>query len=347
MIKGEFSVRKFISGSVIAALGASALFTFGLITSATANSAVISTCKNISSGQVRIASDKNPCHSASEGTLVWHEVGPVNSSQSAGTIAIQTLTTCQSKNGSQIPYVVIRPNCHSYQDAHSYQHVVTPPEAPSIISAQALDFSTVAIRFAIPSQPADAPIVYYTLNVLPTGAQLNIQPGTAGLVYATNLAPLTQYKFALSATNGDGVSALSTPSDVVTTPARPPLPPAFSLSSTSEVVTAGNTITGYTITNTGGPVAEYSISPAAPTGMTFDLTTGLLTGAPTDAFSATDFTITAHNISGSASALFTLTSIDFGVAGPTTVSFYTLIALLALWFGYQKIRRRKILHLRG
>ena len=84
-------------------------------------------------------------------------------------------------------------------------------------------------------------------------------------------------------------------------------PPAFTLSSASESKTVNTAISGYTITSTGGTIASYSISPAAPAGLTFNTTTGLLSGTPTEIAAATAYTITATNTSGTAQRTFTLT----------------------------------------
>ena len=86
--------------------------------------------------------------------------------------------------------------------------------------------------------------------------------------------------------------------------------PAFSLSSTIESKTQNVAIAGYTITSTGGTIASYAISPAAPTGLSFSTSTGLLTGTPTAVQSATAYTITATNATGTATATFTLTVTD-------------------------------------
>lgn len=64
---------------------------------------------------------------------------------------------------------------------------------------------------------------------------------------------------------------------------------------------------GYTISSTGGTIASYAISPAAPAGLTFNTSTGLLSGTPTTVQAATAYTITATNATGSANATFTLT----------------------------------------
>ena len=86
-----------------------------------------------------------------------------------------------------------------------------------------------------------------------------------------------------------------------------PANPAFTLSSSSEQKTVGTAINGYTISSTGGAIDSYSISPAAPAGLTFNTSSGLLTGAPLNVASATTYTITGTNASGSATATYALT----------------------------------------
>ncbi len=83
--------------------------------------------------------------------------------------------------------------------------------------------------------------------------------------------------------------------------------PAFTLSSGSESKAQNTAITGYTISSTGGAIASYSISPSAPTGTSFNTSTGLLSGTPSTVQSATVYTITATNATSSAAQTFTLT----------------------------------------
>ena len=84
--------------------------------------------------------------------------------------------------------------------------------------------------------------------------------------------------------------------------------PAFTLSSSSESVVQSVSMSGYTITSTGAAIASYAISPSAPTGTSFDTSTGLLSGTPTAVQSATAYTITARSAAGyTSTALFTLT----------------------------------------
>ncbi|MDV6235939.1 FG-GAP repeat protein [Leptospira ellisii] len=57
-----------------------------------------------------------------------------------------------------------------------------------------------------------------------------------------------------------------------------------------------------------GDVEEYSISPALPTGLDFDTSTGSISGIPTMSLASTDFTITAENSQGTISTTFRLSS---------------------------------------
>jgi len=66
-------------------------------------------------------------------------------------------------------------------------------------------------------------------------------------------------------------------------------------------------IAGYTITSTGGLIASYSISPAAPLGTSFSTSTGLLSGTPPTVPGATVYTITATNATGTATQTFRFT----------------------------------------
>jgi hypothetical protein len=72
-------------------------------------------------------------------------------------------------------------------------------------------------------------------------------------------------------------------------------------------VIVNTAITTVTNSSTGGAIASYAISPAAPAGLTFNTSTGQLSGTPTSTQSATAYTITATNAAGSATATFTLT----------------------------------------
>lgn len=95
----------------------------------------------------------------------------------------------------------------------------------------------------------------------------------------------------------------------ITSPAPAPAilsAPAFTLTSSTESRTVNTAATGFTINSTGGAIASFAIN-ATPPGMSFNNTTGALTGTPNTVASATTYTITATNASGSTTQTFTLT----------------------------------------
>ena len=84
------------------------------------------------------------------------------------------------------------------------------------------------------------------------------------------------------------------------------LPPAFTLTSSSESKMIDTAASGFTINSTGGTIASFAIN-ATPPGMSFNTTTGALGGTPSTVASATTYTITGTNTSGSTIQTFVLT----------------------------------------
>ena len=179
----------------------------------------------------------------------------------------------------------------------------TPTTAPLAAPAFTLSSSsetrtvnTAATGFTVSS--TGGAIASFAINATPPGMSFNTSTGALTGTPNT-IAAATNYT--ITATNASG-SATQTFTLTVTVAA-----PAFTLSSASESKTVNTAITGYTISSTGGAIASYAISPAAPAGLTFNTTTGLLSGTPTTVAGATAYTITATNASGSATQTFTLT----------------------------------------
>jgi hypothetical protein len=83
--------------------------------------------------------------------------------------------------------------------------------------------------------------------------------------------------------------------------------PDISISISSETVTAGSAITGFTITNTGSDIASYEIDQSLPGGLSFSTSTGRITGTPTETATALVITLTANNFAGQDTATYTLT----------------------------------------
>lgn len=96
-----------------------------------------------------------------------------------------------------------------------------------------------------------------------------------------------------------------------------PAPTNLSYSQMSPNYLLNQAITSNNPSSSGGTVASYSISSALPSGLSFNTSTGRITGTPTALLSATPFTVTANNSGGSTSATLTISVIQ----GPPTVAY--------------------------
>ena len=152
----------------------------------------------------------------------------------------------------------------------------------------------------------------YTL----TGADASFFSLDDGVLTIKTALPAAQlsYSIGISATS-IGISA--TGSGLFGTANQRPLTitvtdvaPSISISTNAVTATVGIAITDITITSNGGAVVSYDIEPTLPEGLSFDTTTGTISGTPTAVAEATPYTITATNTGGTATATVTITVND-------------------------------------
>ena len=94
---------------------------------------------------------------------------------------------------------------------------------------------------------------------------------------------------------GDGGSGI-----VIVRWGSAPTAPSFTVSQSSNWVEVGSSAASlYTVTNTGGSISRFSVSPSLPDGLTLNSSTGEISGAPTATQSQTTYTLTAHRVSSS------------------------------------------------
>ena len=125
---------------------------------------------------------------------------------------------------------------------------------------------------------------------------------SANTVAVTGLTNGTSYKAYVVVRDSSGNTSLVSTISFTTVVSAP----AFTLSSSSATRTYLTSGTAFTTNSTGGLIASFSIS-ATPAGMSFDTSTGTLTGAPTTIAGATTYTVTATNVTGTATQNFVLT----------------------------------------
>ena len=105
----------------------------------------------------------------------------------------------------------------------------------------------------------------------------------------------------MTATNSGGSSTAS-----VTILVNDAAPSGVTFSPSSFVLTKDVAMTSVTPTAGGGTVTSWSVSPALPTGLTLDATTGEIRGTPTVVSPSVTYSITATNAGGSDSKTLTL-----------------------------------------
>lgn len=84
-------------------------------------------------------------------------------------------------------------------------------------------------------------------------------------------------------------------------------PPVIAFNPTDYLFTQGVTITSITPQLAGNPATSFSISPALPLGLSFNTSTGIISGKPTVSIVQTSYTISAINSGGSTSAVIKIT----------------------------------------
>jgi hypothetical protein len=226
-----------------------------------------------------------------------------------------SITICSSKNPLST-YRLIKDSCPKFLVSTNYWRTVAAPTTPIIEAASARGYDSAAL-FITPSTSAPSALVlYYLVTDIKSGLTSKVRPGNSGQLLLSNLSSLTSYTFTIAAVSVDGTSLPSSITPVITTGAAPVVvvastaaalaAPAFTLSSASETKTVNTAATGFTSSSTGGAIASFAIS-ATPAGMSFDTSTGTLSGTPNTVASATTYTITATNATGSATRIFTLT----------------------------------------
>jgi len=315
-------------------MGAVFIAPFSPISSSSAAPSLV-TCINLQTGTERI-SHTGSCRYTQEAQANWRK-NSIDSAIASGPSA-KVITICSNKESSPVSYQVIRAICAKHQVTTIFSRSGTLPAKPVIAEAVSFDYNSASLKLAAdPATNADAPIAFYTITSSTVDTRTPIVTQSQRVYYwkdlsiaISGLRASTRYTFTLSATTADGTSPVSISTIPVTTPAYVPpaststssapilAAPAFSLSADAETKTVNTAITGYTISSTGGAVASFAISPAAPAGTTFSTSTGLLTGTPTATQSATAYTITATNASGTATRTFTLTvtSVVYTVGQP-------------------------------
>ena len=155
----------------------------------------------------------------------------------------------------------------------------------------------------------------YNEGSSPTYGQYGLTFDAAtGTIAGTPTSPLNGEEFSISGPNGSNIHA----NIKITIIEGPPRNINYTNNSASYPV--GYAITTNTPTASGGNIASFSVSPALPTGLSLNTTTGEITGTPSAIQSVATYTITATNVAGSGTKQITITVVNSAPANISYVS---------------------------
>jgi hypothetical protein len=162
--------------------------------------------------------------------------------------------------------------------------------------------STYSTTLAITPNVASVTGVVDSITVSPTlPAGLSLNKST-GVITGTPTTATAAANYTVTARNASGTATAQANITVITLPA----PSAFTYKVNPVVFTAGVTITPDTAVVTG-VVDSFTVSPTLPFGLVVNKNTGILFGTPAAASPASNYTVTAHNASGTATVQLNIT----------------------------------------
>jgi hypothetical protein len=165
----------------------------------------------------------------------------------------------------------------------------------------------VAILANTPSSTGGAVVQYTVAPALPAG--LSLAPAT-GILSGT---PTTLAASAVYTVTGSNTGGTTTATLTIAVTDLPPTNLTYATPTASYI--RGVAITANTPSNGGGAASSYAVNPPLPAGLALNALTGVITGTPTLLAASANYTVTASNSAGNATAILAITVKDVAPAG--------------------------------
>ena len=190
-----------------------------------------------------------------------------------------THTVTGLTNGTTYTFTITATNAIGTGPPSDPSNSITPgkaPDPPTGLTASAGN-GQATVGFTPPTSDSHNPITGYTVYSNPTGGSDANAGSTSTTHTVTGLTNGTTYTFTVTATNAIGTGLPSDPSTSVTPGTVPDAPTGVTASAGNAQATVtfspppsdgGSSITGYTVTSSGGQIAQGTASPITVTGLT-------------------------------------------------------------------------------
>ncbi len=197
--------------------------------------------------------------------------------------------------------------------------VVSPPAELTYSANPAIFTVGQSIAEDLPSSAGGAVSAYTVTPELPRGLSID---STTGIISGTPEAVTAEAMYLVTATNQGGASSVT-----LTITVNDVAPAQLTYEVNPITCTRGQTIASDAPMSAGGAIVSYEITPAVPAGLSFDTTTGALSGAPTALAALASYTVTATNSGGTATASLGIAVND---VAPTALNYATNPAVWAV-----------------
>lgn len=211
-------------------------------------------------------------------------------------------------------YTVTATNAQgSTSDSFSIEVVASVPDI-SYTPSSANFVSGTAISPMLPSN-AGSPATSWSISPsLPAGLSFN---SSTGQISGTPSTTSSQTTYTVTANNSAGSDTTTVSLSVVASLA----PPDILYTSSTLSLTENSAMVAVLPSNAGGAATSWSVTPSLPTGLSFNSSSGRISGTPTVSQSSSNYTVTATNSAGSDT--FVVSISVTGVLAAPSITFAT------------------------
>ena len=168
----------------------------------------------------------------------------------------------------------------------------------------------------VPTSTGGNVAAYSVTPPLPAGLTLD---RVTGRISGTPNTPAAEADYTVTASNGAGADSFDVRITVLLSP------PAGLAYTTPVTYVVGTAIPSNAPTSTGGPISSYTAPGGLPGGLILNAATGVLSGMPTTASAATNYTIRGSNASGFVDATVNI-KVNASLTAPSGLSYTTPVS---------------------